>query len=415
MESLNSILLALRTWKLPFIALPGNHDQSTLNGEVHALTPLSLVMPACRVIGRPTVFMGALWMPYSRDLEILRSAMAEVAQEDSKGSGTRARGQQAVLRGRAEGRWVDGGGALTARGTGVSAIFCHVDVVGADMSGGILAQRGLGVEEFPGHVPVYTGHYHKPHALWGKPGARQHPVVYVGSQWQTSMSEAHEEKRLLLLDASQGWAIAEEIPISIGKRHFRAASLAQLDANLLSWSLRKGDRVQVRVEDAAGARLKAQQLALPAGVSLEIVEQPVDQIEARVPGADTLDALSLLHRYFEYRDRAGAADVGPVADEETRRAAQAVLQEAIDVKPPAAHIARNIVFDSVEVCGFGSFGFDRPVGPFSRCDLIVGIVVDALSCVACCNSDQTRRLVIHTCVAGVHRCATPWAGAEWSW
>ena len=362
-ESLNSILLALRTWKLPLIALPGNHDQSTLNGQVHALTPLALVMPGCRIISQPTFFLGALWMPYCRDLQILRSAMAEVARDEAGGGGAGAHGQVGSwpMRGRAEGKWIDDGEGSVAASRGVSAIFCHVDVIGADMSGGMMAERGLGVEEFPGHVPVYTGHYHKPHSLWGKPGARQHPVVYVGSQWQTGMNEAHEAKRLLLLDASKGWTIAEEIPVSIGRRHFRALSLAQLDANLLSWALRKGDRVQVRVADAAGARLKAQQMALPDGVSLEVVEQPVDQIEARVPGADTLDAMSLLHRYFEYRDRAGAEDAGPAADEETRHAAETVLKEAINAKPPAAHIARDIVFETVEVCGFGSFGFERPV------------------------------------------------------
>ena len=99
-------------------------------------------------------------------------------------------------------------------------------------SGGVLAQRGLGVEEFPCDVPVYTGHYHNPHSLWGREGARRHPIMYVGSQWQTSMSEAHEDKRMLLLDASKGWQVHEEIPVHVGRRHFRASSMAHLATKL---------------------------------------------------------------------------------------------------------------------------------------------------------------------------------------
>lgn len=37
------------------------------------------------------------------------------------------------------------------------------------------------------------------------------------------------------------------------------------------------------------------------------------------------------------------------------------MQEAIERKPPASQSARNIVFDSVELQGFGSFGFRRAV------------------------------------------------------
>ena len=48
--------------------------------------------------------------------------------------------------------------------------------------------------------------------------------------------------RLLLLDASKGWTVAEEIAIQVGRRHFRAASLSELQENLATWAPRPGDR-----------------------------------------------------------------------------------------------------------------------------------------------------------------------------
>ena len=38
-------------------------------------------------------------------------------------------------------------------------------------------------------------------------------------------SEAGQQKRLLLLDRSQGWAVAEELPLDIGPRYFTAAAV----------------------------------------------------------------------------------------------------------------------------------------------------------------------------------------------
>jgi len=103
--------------------------------------------------------------------------------------------------------------------------------------------------------------------------------------------------------------------------------MAQLAAKLREWAPRQGDRVQVRVQDAPEARQAVERLALPRGVALEIVEQPAERMEARVPGADTLDPMSLLQQYFALRDKADKDDAAsPAADNATRLAAQTVLQ-----------------------------------------------------------------------------------------
>lgn len=82
---LNACLEALSEWEAPVILLPGNHDQVSLGGLEHALTPLAFALrragpKQCVVIDKPSIFLGALWVPYMRDqdalAEVLRSPQA---------------------------------------------------------------------------------------------------------------------------------------------------------------------------------------------------------------------------------------------------------------------------------------------------------------------------------------------------
>jgi hypothetical protein len=102
-------------------------------------------------------------------------------------------------------------------------------------------------------------------------------VRYVGSPYQTCMAEAGEAKALLVLDSQAGWVVAEEVPIPpevLGaRRHFKAASVAELASALPSWGLKPGDRVQVLLEElgagGAGRQQRSVQRAserIPAGV-----------------------------------------------------------------------------------------------------------------------------------------------------
>ena len=50
-------------------------------------------------------------------------------------------------------------------------------------------------------------------------------VRYVGSPYQTSLSEAGQTKHLLVLDRSKSWECVEEIPIEVGRFHFRTQTL----------------------------------------------------------------------------------------------------------------------------------------------------------------------------------------------
>ena len=131
-DLLNRVLKALRKWTQPVIMIPGNHDQVTLGGKVHALEPLLYAFKPGQIlmINEPAICLGALWVPYRRDPNIMR----------------------AVLR----------AGADTP---GVSMIFCHADVKGAYMNDNMRSKEGLDIVSFPKNIPIYSGHFHKPHTV----------------------------------------------------------------------------------------------------------------------------------------------------------------------------------------------------------------------------------------------------------
>ncbi len=82
-----------------------------------------------------------------------------------------------------------------------------------------VATQGLTADAFPlPPVRVFSGHYHNPHSV-PEPAAKGRAIRYVGSPYQTSMSEAGQRKALLVVDSARGWRVAEEVPLSIGRRH----------------------------------------------------------------------------------------------------------------------------------------------------------------------------------------------------
>lgn len=127
-------------WTQPTLLLVGNHDQVSLRGQQHALTPLAAASPLLHVFDGPALYQNALWLPYRRNAAELEAA-------------------------------------LQASG-GVGAVFAHADVAGASLNDAFQARDGLPPRLFPGGVPTYTGHYHKPHTV---PGTA---IRYVGSPYQ---------------------------------------------------------------------------------------------------------------------------------------------------------------------------------------------------------------------------------------
>jgi DNA repair exonuclease SbcCD ATPase subunit len=231
-ELLNRVLRALQKWTVPVVMIPGNHDQVSLGGQVHALEPLVYAFNGREeqilLISEPTVCMGALWLPYRRDHKLLRDALTACAPAIESGE--------------------------------VSVIFCHADVKGAKMNDNIISRSGADIGMFPGGVPVYSGHFHKPHTLQ----SRSRRLTYVGSPYQTSLSEAHQQKYLYCLPMSESSSSSKKfvwcqepgqesggelkVPLTLGRRYHRATLGLQDPLLGNEEEVRPGDRVVLYVK-----------------------------------------------------------------------------------------------------------------------------------------------------------------------
>ena len=230
-RQLNAVLAELDAWgpEMPVIMIPGNHDQA-MRGDpsplLHALTPLAKGRKGVRVFSRPTLLDNALWVPYGTSAAQLRAA-CDAATALRRDESKEPESDNAAL----------------------DAVFCHADIVGGLMNEGVAATVGLPPDAFPlPPTQVYSGHYHKPH-LVPEPAAKGRSIRYVGSPYQLSMAEAGQEKALLVLDRTDGWSVAEEIPLDLGPRHHLIKEPSQVELEQLSTSLRSGDRVLILSND----------------------------------------------------------------------------------------------------------------------------------------------------------------------
>ena len=237
---LNAILASMSNWKVPIIMIPGNHDQVDYCGLEHALTPLSNAYRITSsntnndldhntdsttittkqqqytgplILSHPTKFMNALFIPHIRDKELMKSILGSTE-------------------------------AITS-----SALFVHADVKGASMNDLITSRYGLSESIFPTNTHIYSGHFHKPQfSSSTSSSSSSSSIRYVGSPYQTSLSESGQVKSLLLVDSNKGWQCIDEIPIDVGPRYHRVSSLHHfLDYNSQA-DIRTGDKVVVTVD-----------------------------------------------------------------------------------------------------------------------------------------------------------------------
>jgi DNA repair exonuclease SbcCD nuclease subunit len=195
---LNAILDELRSWEVPLVMIPGNHDQVTLGGHTHGLTPLEnayqidlkgekarSAVPGPLIFSYPTKFRDALFVPHIRDNTVMETVLQSSVATESV------------------------------------ALLVHADITGAYMNDLLVSSGGVSPAVFPSDKPIYSGHFHKPHAV--KSGSVR--IDYVGSTYETSLAEAQQPKALWVVDAGQNWDCVEKIPIHVGRKHFRAVSI----------------------------------------------------------------------------------------------------------------------------------------------------------------------------------------------
>jgi DNA repair exonuclease SbcCD nuclease subunit len=260
------VLNVLNEWEVPMIMIPGNHDQVSLGGQEHALTPLQNAyrirtnkgdIPGILIFSHPTKFLGALFVPHIREIGIMQSILQSKTSAAS------------------------------------SAVFVHADVTGAYMNDLMVSTGGVAPAYFPPSVPIYSGHFHKPHVLTKPEAAPGVSIRYVGSPYETSLAEARQEKALLILDVSQNWKCVKEIPMNVGKKHWRCRGIQELldlqimknETTLDSVSrsfVSDGDRVVVSVhqEDLEEFRRNVQSSNGDDEPRLSIFDEKVKELRA---------------------------------------------------------------------------------------------------------------------------------------
>ena len=333
--------------------IPGNHDQVSWSGNEHSLTPLGNAYrihtngdsgaqhPGPMIFSHPTKFLDALFVPHIRDKTKMQTILSSEEANESE------------------------------------ALFVHADVRGASMNDLILSQHGISSSHFPPNKLIYSGHFHKPHSITG--GAST--LRYVGSPYQTSLSESGQQKKLLLLDSQQKWQCVQEIPIDVGPKFHRYDSIEHLVGEDVA-HLREGDHVVVSVDQVELEEMrnepkvdnprgnifdsKVDQLR-KTGVSVQIRDSPSTNIpeekdycneESPVVEFDHAPPRALLERYLDVCLERG--EFGPSTAKCLLEGGLTLLDEPDEtcgeIEEPGSQLpVVNIEFDSVTLCGLGPF------------------------------------------------------------
>ncbi|CAB9505524.1 expressed unknown protein [Seminavis robusta] len=376
-DCLNAVLHAFRQWTVPMILIPGNHDQVTLGGHSHGLTPLEqsyrvvvdhddsssgTTIPGPLVFSHPTKLGNALFVPHIRDLAIMES----VLQSDMAQS--------------------------------CQALFVHADVTGAYMNDMIVSTGGVHPSVFPSNRPIYSGHFHKPHTVIHNKNKKTADtqevcIEYLGSPYETSLAEAHQEKALVVLDATQGWKCIERIPMNdIGRKHFKPQSVDELlelhvptmENNVKTATkktVKEGDRIvltlprrEVRDLDENTLFQDHTRALRQAGVAVEIREatttaeaQEGDPASvAETAGATSLEDLSPLSTWARFWEVQQGADYDEEEAMALQEAGLRLLEEMEESDGATSSSTKstegsllatktNLQLDSVAVEGYGPF------------------------------------------------------------
>jgi hypothetical protein len=277
------------------------------------------------------------------------------------------------------------------------ALLVHADVTGAYMNDLIVSSGGVSPACFPPDKPIYSGHFHKPHAI--KSGSIR--IDYVGSAYETSLAEAQQPKALWVVDAGRNWDCVEKIPIHVGRKHFRAVSIDEFaklnvfqerngvdltdpnsgpgsNKDLMAPLVRAGDRVVVTVakrelEEARRAADNGEANGFDAKVkALRSAGALVEVREVRSAALDTKGMIGSIDVSM-LEEMTPQKALAAFCSEETRREAMSnstaeellkagsLLIDDMELSEGYSNLlsvstnTTNLVLESVSIKGFGPF------------------------------------------------------------
>ena len=383
-DTLNEIMFELSKWTQPTIMLVGNHDQVNVQGSIHALEVLRMCNPETIVVfDEPRVWRGALWLPYRKDQETLRRSVEDLMMtEEIKRTKRAAR---------------DGESNDAEEGLAIKTVFCHADVMGANVNQTFQMKNGVDSKETfskekTGIESIISGHYHKPHFV-----ERDSRVRYVGSPYQISRAEKNQEKYLLFLndkwrdESLTDEEILKRSKIDIGPRYFDIDETIGESIETIAGDLRANDIVRWTIpfdsaldmeeddddEDiVAGSEKKkstkkkksslsrsvpkrVENARLKYGCQIE-VRRPPAELKSTIENAESLSPVDLFNSYAKSIRLSGDA----------KAFCEEIITEAVSSKEneegkldtgddsnklsTSAHL-RKVEFDEVEISGFGAF------------------------------------------------------------
>lgn len=194
-------LSQLNSEKIWMIILPGNHDQINSAGE-NALEVFSRY-PMVQVFTEPCWDSNGLWVPYRKNREDIQKAL----------------GTMNVL-------------------NAPPVLWTHHGIQSAWMNNSRRDTEGLPLGMFRGWH-VFCGHYHMPQQIEN--------ICYIGSPYQTNVSEAGQQKRIGVFN----WATANKIdfiPVNFGKKYHTAELVDINDVKKLD--IKSGDEIRLVVDDS---------------------------------------------------------------------------------------------------------------------------------------------------------------------
>ena len=235
-------------WRVHMYMIPGNHDYFDASETEHGLTPFEYASDYIHVLDKPTMIGNQLWLPWRRDVAALKATIDAHSH--------------------------------------CSVIFGHFDIVGFKLNASRVSTEGLSASMFPEGVPVYTGHYHTPQVHGN--------IRYLGSPYQLSLSEAEDQKSLLVLDEHSH--VAETIPIDIGRKQYKwTANELLVRASVLQ----PMDRVSVACSLTDDSMTSLLTDLRERGVQVNIRRISKEQPCTRVDKQECLSPLELLRAYAE--------------------------------------------------------------------------------------------------------------------
>lgn len=278
-------------WSVPMIMIPGNHDYFDASETEHGLSPFKYASKHITVIDQPTVIDNKLWMPWRRD-------PVECAK-------------------------------IIADNPSVSVIFGHFDIIGFKLNANRVSNEGLSTDMFPTDIPIYTGHYHTPQ--------KHGNIRYLGSPYQLTLSEAEDQKALVVLSADG--TFESEIPISIGRKQYKWTAMQLLDKYE---SLKPYDRVSVSADNSI---LDVVEKLRANGVEIHVRKEH-SSIETRIQKPENLSEMDILDKY---------ASMHEICRESKPWSFLLGLLTSIGSQHLSQQPVKNVVPIRMSISGFGPF------------------------------------------------------------